>query len=93
MHYWLYYELQEEGTGIHDNAAASATSAENSSPHQPADRDDDVSVRSLTEKTEDEETGSKKPNGGGECEGFDPQKVEQPSLADLYTRPKKSKKH
>ena len=53
--------MQGEGTGIDDNAAASATSTEHSSPHHPADRDDDVSGQSLSEITSSEEP--KEPEG------------------------------
>jgi len=73
--------MQNGGTGIDDNAAVSATSTE----HQPADRNDAVSVQSLPEITLGEEPealdGKKSKNGRG-YEVPDPREVEEARMRD-----------
>jgi len=68
--------MQEEVTGVHDNAAASATSIEDSSPHHQANRDDDVSGQSPAENEEGQENGNNEEVGnGGGYESLDAREV------------------
>ena len=78
--------MQEGGTGVDDNAAASATFTEHSSLHHPADRDDgDASSQSVPEITSDEEQVTlegKKAGSGSGYEVPDPRDVEEAHMRD-----------
>ena len=89
----VYCEMQEGRADINDNAAASATSTEQSSPHHFAARDDAVSgqSQSLPEPTGNEvekETRLKKNGSGGgvhkDLDALEVKEAQQPSVnADL----------
>ena len=71
--------MQEEASGIHDNAAASATLTDHSSPHHSTHRDDAAGGQNLSETIDNEEVeeqaGNKKSGSG--YESLDPGEVEE----------------
>ena len=71
--------MQEEGTGVDNNAAASATFTEHSSPHHSTHRDDATGDQNLSEITSNEEVPEQAGNrkSGSGYESLDPGEVEE----------------